>query len=97
MQMILTAPHIVCPKCGSKLFREALALKRISAIISPTGKEEYVPVPMYVCNNCGEVPDEYKKSRNYDIIMGNASEDDIEKIKKEIEEEEQPKPSIIMP
>lgn len=88
MKMVLTAPNITCHKCGSKLFREAIALKKISAIISPTGKEEIVPVPMYVCMECGEIPEEYQKMRNFDIIMGNKTEEEMQEDKK---------PSIIMP
>lgn len=91
MKMVLTSPNVVCPKCGSKLFREVVVLKRISSIISPTGQEEIVPVPMYACIDCGEIPEEYKKKRNYDVIMGNKI-DDIE-----VEAKEEKKSSIIMP
>lgn len=91
MKMVLTSPNVVCPKCGSKLFREVVVLKRISSIISPTGQEEIVPVPMYACIDCGEIPEEYKKKRNYDVIMGNKVDD------AEVEAKEEKKSSIIMP
>ncbi len=91
MKMVLTSPNVVCPKCGSKLFREVVVLKRISSIISPTGQEEIVPVPMYACIDCGEIPEEYKKKRNYDVIMGNK----IDGV--EVEAKEEKKSSIIMP
>ena len=92
MKLVLTSPNIVCPKCGSKLFREVVVLKRISSIMSPTGQEEIVPVPMYACIHCGEIPEEYKKKRNYDVIMGNKIDDSIEE-----NSQEEKKPSIIMP
>ena len=92
MKLVLTSPNVVCPKCGSKLFQEVVALKRISSIMSPTGQEEIVPVPMYACISCGEIPDEYKKKRNYDVIMGNKTDDTMPEPKVE-----EPKPTIIMP
>ncbi len=92
MKLVMTSPNVVCPKCGSKLFHEVVALKRISSIISPTGQEEVVPIPMYACINCGEIPDEYKKKRQYDVIMGNKTDETVAEQKTE-----EPKPTIIMP
>lgn len=90
--MVLTSPNVVCPKCGSKLFKEVYALKKISAIISHTGQEEIIPIPIYVCAQCGEVPDEYKKNRNYDAIMGNSQDVDLT-----ADDQAETKPTIIMP
>ena len=90
MTMVLTAQNIVCPKCGSKLFKEVVALKRISPLVSPTGKEEIIPIPMFACIQCGEIPDEYKNRKNYEVIMGESN----------IKTEEKPvddTPSIIIP
>lgn len=86
MKMVFDSPNVVCPKCGSKLFKEVYALKKISTIISPTGKEETIPIPFYACAECGTIPDEIAKSRNYKLVMG-----------EEKAEEEQPKSSIILP
>ena len=87
---ILTAPNVVCPSCGSKLFIEAVALKKLSAILSPTGREEIVPIPTFVCVECGTVPAEYTNNRHAKEIFG---ENDGENV----EAEEPNKPSIIMP
>lgn len=89
MKLVLEGPNAVCPHCGSKIFHEAVVLKKVSAILSPTGKEELMPIPVFVCDKCGEIPDEYKNERNYKVIMGEAKAEDIQ--------EEAPKPSIIMP
>ena len=58
LKMLFDAPNIVCPKCGAKIFKEVYVLKKISPIISPTGKEETVPIPFYACAQCGTIPDE---------------------------------------
>ena len=31
-------------------------IKRVSAILSPTGQEGLVPIQVYSCGNCGQVP-----------------------------------------
>ena len=47
---------IKCQECGNASFIQALFLKKISALMSPTGKEAIVPVQGFSCGNCGTVP-----------------------------------------
>ena len=51
---------ITCDNCGSKYFRAVHAFKRISALMSPTGKEQIVPVPTYRCDDCGYINEEFR-------------------------------------
>ncbi len=51
---------IVCGECGSKYFRQVNAFKRISALVSPTGKEQIVPVPTFRCDECGFINEEFR-------------------------------------
>jgi uncharacterized Zn finger protein len=48
-----TAQDIVCDNCGNYTFNEVVLMKRISALVSPTGKEAIVPIPTFACNACG--------------------------------------------
>ena len=50
------ADTIKCDDCGNYLFITAHVIKRLSAIISPTGQEAMIPVQVYSCGNCGRVP-----------------------------------------
>ena len=50
------AETLKCDDCGNYLFITAHVIKRISAIMSPTGQEAMVPVQVYSCGNCGKVP-----------------------------------------
>ena len=34
---------------------ESLIIKKISAILSPTGKEVIAPIQVFNCGNCGEM------------------------------------------
>ena len=49
------ADTIKCDDCGNYLFITAHVIKRLSAIISPTGQEAMIPVQVYSCGNCGAV------------------------------------------
>ena len=41
------------PQCGGNLFMPMFALRRVSALISPTGREEVIQVPVMTCAGCG--------------------------------------------
>ncbi len=46
---------IVCEKCGNASFIQSFFLKRISPLVSPTGKEAIVPIQVFACGNCGSI------------------------------------------
>ena len=50
------AETIKCDDCGNYLFITSFVIKRVSAILSPTGQEGLVPIQVYSCGNCGQVP-----------------------------------------
>ena len=47
---------ITWEKCGNASFIQSYFLKRVSALVSPTGKEAIVPIQVFACGNCGTVP-----------------------------------------
>ena len=47
---------IVCDECGNASFIQAFFLKKVSALVSPTGKEAIVPMQVFSCGNCGTIP-----------------------------------------
>ena len=51
-----TAETMKCEQCGSTLFNTAFVIKRVSAIVSPTGQEAIVPIQVYSCDGCSKVP-----------------------------------------
>ena len=58
------AENIVCKSCGNYSFIQSFFLKKISALMSPTGQEAIVPVQVYSCGNCGEVYADGKDSES---------------------------------
>ena len=51
---------ICCENCGSKYFRQVSAFKRLSGLLSPTGKEQIVPVPVFKCDECGFINEQFR-------------------------------------
>ena len=49
------ADTIKCKSCGNYLFIQSFILKKLSALVSPTGQEAMIPVQVYSCGNCGQV------------------------------------------
>lgn len=41
------AEDVICEKCGNYTFEQVMLMKRISALVSPTGKEAIVPIPTF--------------------------------------------------
>jgi hypothetical protein len=50
------AETMKCEYCDNYLFISSTIIKRLSAIVSPTGEEALVPIEVYSCGNCGRVP-----------------------------------------
>ena len=46
-----------CQKCENPIFIQGYIIKRISAIVSPTGQEVIAPVQVFNCGNCGHMLD----------------------------------------
>ena len=55
------AETIKCEDCDNVVFIPAFFIKRLSPIVSPTGQEALIPIQVYSCGNCGEVPDKFKQ------------------------------------
>ena len=53
------AESVTCDSCGNHTFTDVMMMKRISPIISPTGKEAVVPIQTFACNACGFVNKEF--------------------------------------
>ena len=48
---------VVCEKCGCQTFEPAFLFKKLSAVLSPTGKDSLIPVQVYKCTDCGHIND----------------------------------------
>jgi len=49
------ADDIKCEKCDNLYFTPVVSIKRLSALLSPTGQEVKFPVQLFQCTSCGTV------------------------------------------
>ena len=49
------AETMTCQQCDNKIFIQGYVIKKLSAIISPTGQEVIAPIQVFNCGNCGEI------------------------------------------
>ena len=50
---LIDAKNSVEYDCDGEAFDQALELRKVSALVSPTGKVGVIPVPFYYCIKCG--------------------------------------------
>ena len=46
---------VVCDKCKGMSFQPSIIFRKVSALLSPTGKEGFYPIQTYACVSCGHV------------------------------------------
>ena len=65
------AQDITCENCGNYTFEEVLLMKKLSALLSPTGKEAIVPIPTFACNACGFINKQFLPVAMRDDVAAN--------------------------
>jgi hypothetical protein len=58
-QVLASAKDFKCEKCEHLYFSPVVALKSVSALLSPTGKDLNFPVQTFACAKCGHVNEEF--------------------------------------
>ena len=51
---------VKCEKCENQTFKQTLLLRKVSALVSPNGQEQYVPIAVFACEKCGHVNSEFE-------------------------------------
>ena len=46
--------NIICDNCQCPMFKPAFLLKKISALMSPTGQDAIFPMQIFMCLGCGK-------------------------------------------
>ena len=49
----------VCDECGNDIFTEVLKMRKLSALLSPTGQETMIPIKTFACTKCGHINSEF--------------------------------------
>tara|TARA_R110002167_G_scaffold266870_1_gene473639 strand:- start:595 stop:819 length:225 start_codon:yes stop_codon:yes gene_type:complete len=51
---------VECEKCENATFTQVFYIRKLSALLSPSGEESLIPVPTFACAECGHVNDGLK-------------------------------------
>jgi len=46
---------VVCEECGHDAFTSVFKIRKLSALIAPSGQETIVPVQAFACAKCGHI------------------------------------------
>jgi len=57
---------VLCEKCENQMFEQIYLFKKLSAVLSPTGKDTFVPLQSYKCTECGHINAEFL-AKNRDV------------------------------
>ena len=49
----------VCKKCENDTFQQVYRMRKLSALLSPTGKETMIPIQVFACAKCGHINPEF--------------------------------------
>jgi len=55
LKVLKEASDLCCEACQGLNFLQVIRLKKISGLITGTGKDALVPIPIYACADCGHV------------------------------------------
>ena len=50
---LLDCESFICPECSESTFKTVFTLKKISVLMSQSGKEELINLETFVCSVCG--------------------------------------------
>ena len=60
-----TSP-VKCEKCENQTFKQTMLLRKLSALVSPSGQETLIPVAAFACEKCGNVNSEFLDVGGFD-------------------------------
>ena len=49
----------VCKKCENETFTQVFKMRKLSALLSPTGKPTMIPIQVFACAKCGHINPEF--------------------------------------
>ena len=57
--------------CGCKVFNQAYLLRTVSGLLSPSGEPMIIPVPVFICEACGDIAPIFKNDPKYKDLINN--------------------------
>ena len=57
-----------CEECKNDTFTLVFRIRKLSALLSPTGTGALIPVQVYSCAKCGHINEEFKVKEKNDTV-----------------------------
>jgi hypothetical protein len=54
-ELLAIADPVICEICENDLYLETVIIRRLSALLSPSGRVEMMRFPVLACSQCGHV------------------------------------------
>ena len=54
-----SASDVVCESCSGRVFVAVALIKKVSALVSPNGREINAPIQTFACHKCGHINAEF--------------------------------------
>ena len=55
---------ISCESCGNDTFIQVYKMRKLSALLSPTGKPTMIPIQVFACHKCGHINKGFQPKEN---------------------------------
>ena len=60
---------VTCESCKHDIFIPAFKIRKMSALLSPHGKETMIPMQVFACAKCGHINDDFlPKEKENDTV-----------------------------
>ena len=57
-----------CESCGNNTFTQVYQMRKLSALLSPTGQETMIPIQVFACAKCGHINPGFLPKEKNDTI-----------------------------
>ena len=58
----------VCEECGNDTFIPAFKMRKLSALLSPHGKETMIPMQVFACAKCNHINEDFQTKEDNDAV-----------------------------
>ena len=57
-----------CEKCENNTFAQVFLMRKLSALLSPAGKESMIPIQVFACTKCGHINSGFLPKEGNDTV-----------------------------
>tara|TARA_R110001583_G_scaffold118946_1_gene270375 strand:+ start:250 stop:477 length:228 start_codon:yes stop_codon:yes gene_type:complete len=58
----------ICEKCENDTFQQVYRMRKLSALLSPSGQETMIPIQVFACAKCGYINKGFQPKEEDDTV-----------------------------